>query len=117
MKPLLILGFLLALPCAAQQPKMPDVHSLVSPQNHWGALQSVVIPKTCRHIYQMRGRETCRVYLRFPPGLAGRLIFRTWDDSGDEDSLYRILLTNASVRGIFVQGVKGHRIFVEVTTR
>jgi hypothetical protein len=131
MKTLLLAAALLAqlaqsVPAPPQKP--PDPAAIVSRgRSHaFGGLFSTVIPASCKHPRMMPyivneripQKATCRVFLKFsgiPVLPTGRYRFRTWDEAGEEDSLHRIFLTDASWRGIFVQGVVGHRIFVEVT--
>ncbi len=60
--------------------------------------------------------------LRFhgvPDVPVGKMRFRMWDNNGvsSDDSLYRIYVANPTSKGAFVQGVKGHKIFVVVTYR
>lgn len=111
--------FLLSVsPVLAQKDVPPPPMPATRPHTSWGGLYSIFIPKRCDHSREMKGKDTCRVYLRFSPVVPShRLFFRTWDESGEDDSLNRIFLANPSPNGIYVQGVLGHRIFVEVTYR
>lgn len=119
---IIVLGAVLSLSVRAQQsifkaPNAPPIPKL-SPNTHWGGLSSTVIPKSCKHPYMMKGIKTCRVFVLFDRPMRGTLIFRVWDESGsEEDNTWRILLTNPSPLGIFVQGIPGHRILLEITTR
>lgn len=99
-------------------PRAIDPNAKVRVTSHWGGLFSVQIPATCERPREMRGKQTCRAFVQFrsiPPLKPNRYRFRTWDEASDEDSSYRILLLAPSWRGIYVQGVCGHRVFVEVT--
>lgn len=107
-------------PSAVPTPRPIDPNAKVKVPTHWGGLFSVRIPATCKHPREMRGKQTCRAFLPFsdiPPLKPNRYRFRTWDEASEDDSSYRILLLSPSWRGIYVQGVCGHRVFVEVTYR
>ncbi len=87
-------------------------------KSRWGSLESVVIPKSCKNVRMMKGKPTCRVFLKYKRTIAGTLSFRVWDFSGnEEDNIWRILLTNPDPQGIYVQGVLGHKLFLEVNFR
>lgn len=106
------------VPTAVPTPRPIDPAEKVRVTPHWGGLFSVRIPSTCKHPKEMRGKQTCRAFLRFseiPLLKPNRYRFRTWDEESEEDSSYRILLLAPSWRGIYVQGVCGHHVFVEVT--
>jgi len=95
----------------------------------WAGLLSVHIPYSCAHPRLMPSRpteglqqkRTCQMFLRFPPNIPrlrlSQYRLRTWDEEGEEDSSFRIFLNFPNTHGIYVRGVCGHRIFVEVTYR
>lgn len=118
-----LLFYLVCQPPASGQtsvltPRAIDPAAKVLVPAHWAGLFSVRIPTTCKHRKKMRNKQTCATFVTFsgvPLLKANRYRFRTWDEASEEDSSYRIFLSAPSWRGIFVRGVCGHRIFLEVT--
>lgn len=75
------------------------------------------IPRTCAHPHLMKGRTTCRIYVRFPEYRvqAEPRHFFAWDNSDNpDDTTYRVGILHPGPHGMYIEGVKGHLISWEV---
>jgi len=104
----------------AQQPgaKPPKDYSVLgTASEHYGIFGIQKIPLSCRHSRELFGQKVCRVYVKFGRPMTGRKVFYAEDWTNKPDSIQHVRLLYPDDRGVYLDGIPGHKIWWQVNVK